>query len=75
MKKLENLILYEEQFPLTEKLLIEYENKFPAKKGLILQLQMQIYLKVDQLPKLINVLKTKYFPLNNLDNKRVRTFK
>ena len=68
LQKLENLILYEEQFPLTEKLLIEYENKFPAKKGLILQLQMQIYLKFDQLSKLINVLKAKYFPLNNIDN-------
>ena len=68
LERLENLALYEEQFPRIEKLLREYENKFPEKKDLILKLQIQIFLKFNQISKLIDILKIKYFPLKKIDN-------
>ncbi len=68
LSKLLYLAEIEEQSDLVEKQLIALENTFTNKKEHILKLQIGIYLKFKQLSKLMNVIKTKYFPLNRIEN-------
>jgi len=67
LERMENLAIYEEQYPLVEKLLVKYEDKFQGKKELILKLQMQMHLKFNELSKLVSILKNKYFSVKKID--------